>query len=241
MIRLFSFGPAFGLPDPSPFVTKVNLYLKMTGIEFESVIDPNNLRQAPKAKLPFIDDEGEIIADSVFIIDHLKQKHAADLDDWLNEQQAASALLMGKSLDENLYWAIVYSRWIKDDVWPTIEKQFFSSLPFPANKLVAKIARYSTRKQIMGHGMGKHTDQEIKDIATRSLQSLSVLLADKPYFFGNQPCTFDVTAFAMISALTLSTLETEMNETAKQFKNLVSFTHRIIEQYYPELLSETSN
>ncbi len=235
MIKLFSFGPAFGLPDPSPFVTKINLYMKMTGVEFESISDVGNLRKAPKAKLPYIDDEGEIIADSVFIIDHLKRKHVADLDDWLDERQAASAQLLGKSLDENLYWTVVHSRWIKDDVWPTIEKQFFSSLPFPANKLVAKMARSATKKQIMGHGMGKHSDEEVHEIATRNLNSLSILLEDKPYFFGEQPCTFDVTAFAMVSSLTLSTLETELNHTARQFKNLVSFTQRIAEQYYPEL------
>lgn len=241
MIKLFSFGPAFGLPDPSPFVTKVDLYMKMTGVEFESIADVANLRKAPKEKLPYIDDNGKIIADSVFIIDHLKQHHSADLDQWLSEEQAAQTQLLGKSLDENLYWSIVYSRWIKDDAWPIIEKQFFSAMPFPANKIVAKIARSATRKQINGHGMGKHSDEEVHLIAQRSLKSLSVILADKPYFFGDQPCTFDVTAFAMISSLTLSTLETKLNDIARQYKNLVSFTQRVAEQYYPELSAHAPN
>jgi len=68
MIKLFSFGPAFGLPDPSPFVTKINLYLKLSEIDFETVADVDNLRKAPKSKFPFINDDGEVIADSVFII-----------------------------------------------------------------------------------------------------------------------------------------------------------------------------
>jgi len=235
MIKLYSFGPAFGLPDPSPFVTKINLYLKMTGVEFETIAGPNSLSKAPKGKLPYIDDDNEIIADSVFIIDHLKQKYDADLDNWLNEEQYAQAQLIGKSLDENLYWTIVYSRWIKDDVWPVIENQFFGSLPFPVNKLIAKIARSATKKQIMGHGIGKHSDAEMRTIAENSLRSLSTLLDDKPYFFGDKPCTLDVTAFAMISALTMSTLETEMNQVARQFKNLESFALRIANQHYPEL------
>jgi len=235
MIKLYSFGPAFGLPDPSPFVTKINLYMKMAGIEFQPIADVGNLRKAPKAKLPYIEDEGKIIADSIFIIDHLKRKYSADLDSWLDDEQNANAQLLGKSLDENLYWTIVHSRWIRDDVWPSIEKQFFSGLPFPANKLVAKLARSATRKQIIGHGIGKHSDQEISEIAKRSLKSLSVLLGDKPYFFGSQACTFDVTAFAMVSALTLSTLETELNEMARQFKNLDNFAQKIAQQYYPEL------
>jgi hypothetical protein len=34
MITLKGFGPAFGLPDPSPFVTKVEMLLKMAGLPY---------------------------------------------------------------------------------------------------------------------------------------------------------------------------------------------------------------
>lgn len=235
MIKLHAFGPAFGLPDPSPFVTKVALYMKMAGIEFESIEGVASLRSAPKSKLPFIEDNEKIVADSVFIIDYLKQQYQVNLDDWLKAEQAASAQLIGKSLDENLYWVIVYSRWVRDDVWPTIEKQFFSDLPFPINKLIAKSARSATKKQIMGHGIGKHSNDEILDIAEKSLNSLSTLLGDKRYFFGDQPCSLDVTAYAMISSLTQSTLDTQMNQKALQFENLVDFVKRITQEHYPEL------
>jgi hypothetical protein len=33
MITLYAFGPGFGLPDPSPLVTKVETLLKMSGIK----------------------------------------------------------------------------------------------------------------------------------------------------------------------------------------------------------------
>ena len=32
MITLATFGPAFGLPDPSPFVTKADVLLKISGL-----------------------------------------------------------------------------------------------------------------------------------------------------------------------------------------------------------------
>jgi len=65
MITLYGFGPAFGLPDPSPFVTKAEVLLKMAGLEFRT--DANGFRKAPKRKLPYIDDGGTIVADSTFI------------------------------------------------------------------------------------------------------------------------------------------------------------------------------
>jgi len=235
MIKLYGFGPAFGLIDPSPFVTKIDLSLRHFGIEFESIADQRMLPKAPKKKFPFIDDDGHIVADSVFILDYLKQKYAADTDQWLTPEQKAIAQLVSKSLDENLYWTIMYSRWLNEDTWPVIRKQFFDPLPFPLNKIIAKVARKSTIKQINGHGMGKHSNDEVNDIANRSLNSLSVLLGDKDYFFGKEISSLDITVFAMVSGLTLSSIDNELSRIAREHDNLVSFTKRMKEAYYPEL------
>lgn len=233
MLTLYGFGPAFNLPDPSPFVTKIDLTLRVHGIEFKRIDSSNNLQKAPKTKLPFIEDHGVIVSDSVFIIDYLKDRYKVDLDAHLTQEQAAQAQLIGKSLDENLYWAIVHSRWIKDDVWPTVKANFFNPLPFPINHLVAWYARNSTRKQIIGHGIGKHSDQEIEKIAHKSWASLSTLLGGKSYFFGNKISSLDVTTFAMLGALTLSNLETQLGEHAKAYENLADHSRRIAKQYYP--------
>ena len=50
MITLYTFGPAFGLPDPSPFVTKVEVLLKMAGLAYGT--NTTGFRRAPKGKLP---------------------------------------------------------------------------------------------------------------------------------------------------------------------------------------------
>ena len=36
MITLYVFGPAFGLPDPSPFVTKAETLLKMAALPYRT-------------------------------------------------------------------------------------------------------------------------------------------------------------------------------------------------------------
>lgn len=233
MIKLYGFGPAFNLPDPSPFVTKIDLIMRSQDIKFERVDKMDNLQKAPKGKLPYIEDNGRIIADSVFIVDYLRDHHGLSIDAGLSEEQTALAQLLGKSLEENIYWGIVYSRWLKDDVWPNIKAQFFDPLPFPLSIIIANIARRSTKKQFMGHGMGKHSNEEIVQIMHKSLSSLSTLLDDKPYFFGDQFSSFDATAFSMISALTLSSLDTELGEAAKSYANLFDFTKRIAQTYYP--------
>ena len=61
MITLYGFGPAFGLPDPSPFVMKAELLLKMSGLAYR--IDTSGFNKAPKGKLPYIDDDGAKVPD----------------------------------------------------------------------------------------------------------------------------------------------------------------------------------
>lgn len=235
MITLYGFGPAFGMPDSSPFVSKVNCHLRASNIQFETRNGPHHLRKAPKAKLPYIEDDGAIIAGSVFIVDHLKGKYAADVDDWLNPEQKAVAQLVNKSIEENLYWSVVYSRWINDDTWPTIKHEFFSSLPFPLNHLIAAYARRATRKQLEGHGIGKHSRTEILDITRRSLDSLSAMLGSQPYFFGAKISSLDISVFSVVGSLCLAKLDNETNELARSYDNLVALTTKIKSELFPEL------
>ena len=235
MIKLFSFGTAFNLADPSPFVVKADLHLRANNIQFESIPSVDNLQKAPKGKLPFIDDNGTIIADSSFIVEHLKQQHSADIDSWLNEKQKATAYLISKSLEENFYWCIVHSRWINDDTWPIVKQNFFGSLPFPLNKIIPMVAQKKVRNNMKGHGMGRHSDAEIMVITKHTLQNLSVLLDNQPYFFGEKISSLDICAYAMVANLTHSTIDNEMSRMCKTFDNLVEFTQRIKNQYYPGL------
>ena len=77
MITLYTFGPQFGLPDPSPFVTKAEMLLKMSSLPYRT--DSDGFRKAPKGKLPYIDDDGERIADSTFIRWHLETEVPASI------------------------------------------------------------------------------------------------------------------------------------------------------------------
>ena len=232
MIKLYGFGPAFGLVDASPFVSKVILFMAIHNIEFELVSDASKLNSAPKKKFPYIDDDGEIIADSSFILDHLSKKHNLDIDAWLNHEQRASAYLIGKSLEENLYWCLVHSRWLNDDTWPLVQARFFNPLPFPLNKIVSFIARRGTIKRISGHGMASHTADEVLQIATRSFSELSALLNTKPFFFGDRISSLDLIAFAQISAFTLASLDNPSNREARKHENLLAFTQRIQDSYF---------
>ncbi len=232
MIKLYSFGPSFDVIDPSPFVLKVDAYMRLANIEYESIPAVANLKKAPKGKLPFISDGETIIADSEFIICYLQEKFQVDLDSNLTEEQKSIAYLIGKSLDENLYWCLVYSRWARDDTWVYIKKAFFGSLPYPLKIVVPPIARKGIISALKKQGLGKHSDEEIKVISKRTFEALSEILGEKSYFFGEMPSTFDATAFGFLSQFISVSLNNEINDQARQYKNLVAYCNNIQDQYY---------
>lgn len=54
--------------------------------------------QAPKGKLPFIDDSGKRIADSRFIIKYLQQTYGNTLDQNLNASERAISVAMERMI-----------------------------------------------------------------------------------------------------------------------------------------------
>ena len=86
MIKLYQFNPAWGLPNPSPFCMKVETYLRMVGLPYE-VINGVLPFKAPKKKLPYIEDGTQVIADSGFILKHLRQTYGDKLDENLSDHE----------------------------------------------------------------------------------------------------------------------------------------------------------
>ena len=90
-ITLYCFRPVAGLPDASPFVTKAMVLLKMAGLDY--VEDRSGFSKAPKGKQPYINDDGEIVADSTFIRFHIEKKYGVDFDAQLSAAQKADRLV----------------------------------------------------------------------------------------------------------------------------------------------------
>lgn len=155
MLKLHGFGPAFGLPDPSPFVLLVDASLSIHGIPFERVPGFANLRAAPLGKLPFIEDDGEVIADSAFILDHLSTQHGPGIDAGMSDAEQAQATLAADALRQNLYRCMVRSRWFEEQSWQALRRAFFGDMPWPLRRLVPVLARRRMRGVLQGQGIGR--------------------------------------------------------------------------------------
>jgi glutathione S-transferase len=234
MIKLIGFGRAFGVADPSPFVMKVDAFLRMSGLPYEYIGDPNALRRAPKGKLPMIEDDGKIVADSYFIFEYLRDKYQLRIDEHLSSEQRGLAHLLTKSLDENFYWTLVYSRWIREDTWPIVKTAIFGGLPAPLKLFVPAMVRRGVRSTLKKHGIGRHNETEIMQIFEHTLQSLKQILGEKNYFFGDKASSFDAAAFGFLSSFILVNIDNPYNQLARSYQSLMDFCQRINNIYYQE-------
>jgi glutathione S-transferase len=232
MITLYSFGPAFGLPDPSPFVAKAETLLKMANLSYRT--DRKGFSKAPKGKLPYIDDAGEIIADSTFIRWHIEKKYGIDFDAGLTDEQRAVAWAFEKMAEEHLYFAALDARWNDDANFARGPAIFFRGVPGPVRPLVIALIRRRVRRRLRGQGMGVHSRAEIVALGTRAIDAMADFLGTKPYFMGAEPTGVDATMFAFAAGLLCPVFETPLRTAAERHDNLKRYVGRMTARYYPD-------
>ena len=232
MITLHQFPPAFGLPNASPFCMKLELYLRMAGLPYRNRYTLE-LHKAPKGKLPWIDDDGTIMADSGLIIDYLRNKYGDPLDGPLTPQQRASALAIRRLLEEHLYWTVLHARWIIEAGWAMTRPAFFDALPWPLRVIVPMVARRGIRAELRGHGIGRHSVEQIHALGVADVDALAALLGDQAYFLGAKATSIDAVAAAFLANILLVPLETPIKAAAAGHANLVAYCQRMAAQYFP--------
>ena len=232
MITLFGFGPGFGLPEISPFVTKTEVQLKMAGLGYQKEgAKPN---ASPKGQLPYIVDDAEAIADSTFIRAHIEGKYGFDFDAPLNLQARAQAWAFERMTEHHLYWALVGARWTDPSNFVKGPAHFFDGAPAHMREKLREDAQFRIAENYLISGLGRHAPDEDTDLAVRSLLALSVQLGDKPYLMGDTSCGADATVFAVVAGILTPFFASPLRERAQQFGNLVAYVDRLMEQYFPE-------
>ena len=232
MITLYQFPPMDFLPNASPFCLKMETYLKMVNLPYKSkyIRNPN---KAPKSKLPFIKDDGIVIADSSLIIDYLKAKHGDLLDQHLTALQSAEATALQRLIEEHLYFAMLYFRWVDPQGWQITNKIFFVQLPFYLKIFLPNQVQKYMKKMLYCQGIGRHNAAEIYQFAVNDLNALSILLGTKKYFLGEQPASIDATAYGFLANIFFAPFELPIKKYALSLTNLAEYCQRMKEKYYP--------
>jgi glutathione S-transferase len=223
-VKLFTFPPAFGIPDPSPFPTKVMAFLALHNIEFERII--GDVRKAPLKKIPFIEHAGKTIPDSELILDYLTEAFELPKDD-LSDEQHAQGHMICRTLEERTYWCVVYYRWAFDESFAVIRETLLAAIPKLLRTFIGGMIQKGVVKTLNGQGLGRHNEADIAEFMRRDFQALSHLLGDKPYLFGDNMTRYDATAIGLVAMLAAEGVPTRAPDIFAELPNLRDYWERV--------------
>jgi glutathione S-transferase len=233
VITLHQPPPAWGIPSLSPFCAKVETYLRMVDLPYRT--RPGDPRKQPKGKVPWIEEDGRTITDSSDIIDYLKARHGDPLDRDLDHAQRALAHLARRTIEEHLYWVLVYTRWVEPAGFVHNRDYFRKLLPRVIGDL---LIHQVIRKRIVGslhaHGLGRHERADIYRRGREDLDALAALLDERPYFLGEQPTSIDASLYALTGGLAMHPADNPIKQHLAALPNLAAYTERMHNRYFGE-------
>jgi len=227
MIKLFQVvNDRWGIPSPSPFCMKVETYLRMVGIPFIS-IPSVDLADAPKRKLPYIEDEGNRLGDSQLIIQYLKSRYGDPLDDGLTHEEWAIAHMIRRTLEEGLYFCLVFARWQDEAPWRYTNELYFRDAP-----AVAATYRAYMLDQLQKQGTGRHSSDEVANMAALDIDAVAEILGSRPFLLGLRPRSVDATVYAFLSNIIDVPVDTSLARSVRRHRNLVEYSERMRSRYF---------
>ncbi len=224
------------LPDLSPFVTKVETYLRMTQRPYTKAF--GDLRKAPHKKLPYIEDGGQVVADSNAIVRYLQTQYGDALDEGqLRAEQRATAAAWKSLFESDLYFVVTYSRWWHDEDFASYRpalQDYCRGLGAPRMvwPFILTAARRGTKAQLIQQGTGRLSRDAIMEKGLALLGAISDFLGDKPFFLGDRPSSLDATAYAFLSGILWAPFEGPLKSFTHGRPNLVAYCERMHKAYW---------
>lgn len=208
----------------SPFCAKAEFFLILNKIAHEKQY-LGNTSKAPRGKLPFIKFKGQSIPDSEQIIATLSKEYSIDMDAHLSEEQRSSSYITRKMMEDHLYWVMLYFRWVNEENWKTTKNVFFDGMPAPLKAIIPALVRKSVVNACHSQGISRYEESEIMEMAQKGLHSLSIMLGEKKFFFGDQISHLDVAAYGMFSNMLYDFVpESDLKRIISSYGNLVQYT-----------------
>jgi glutathione S-transferase len=210
------------VPSMSPYCLKLETWLRMAEIKYENEF--SYFDRSPKGKSPFITFEGQDIGDSHFCIEYLSKKLGKDLSSHLSLEQKSIARCVFKTVEESFHWASSYFKMVCGN-----------AADLNIHPILFYIIKRIYTKNLRIQGYGRHTQEEVLQIAKDDLNAIETLLGGKPFLFGQKPCVEDAVIFAWTCQLKFVGQDGPLNQYfIKQCPNLMRHVTTIKETYWKD-------
>lgn len=237
MLRFYRPAPCGGLVGSlSPYVHKVDLWLRMTGVPYEEVIGTaaELIFGAPRQLSPYIDLDEERIDDSRIIIDRLKALHNDPLNDGrLTQAQKVRGRLIKNFCEDEFFYLMAYGRFDKDTDWRSVALfNLGDTVPEEQQEEAIEAWRGLVNEKLHIWRIGRYDADFVNKELRRCLGLLSEILGYRPWLFDDAPCIHDVELCAALTQIIHFPYRCPQVEIAREYTNLVEYCDRIRETYY---------
>ena len=228
MIRVYGFGPAFDLPDASPFVLKVEAFLRWQDIDYQKVNGMGAVRRAGNGKLPLLEHARTLVPDSHAIIQHLVRSKGLVIDPDLDGVQQRETTWMAHTLEEHLYFILLWVRWWPQGTWPQVREALFQQVPRGLRGPVSAMVRRQIRRQAWAQGVARYPVPEIENMLHGVLSSLSQGLGSQTTWFGEDRVHYiDCLLYAFLAPVLMSSFRSKHLPEAGAYPNLRAYVDRM--------------
>lgn len=229
VVVLHIFPRGHHVPNLSPFVIKLETYLRMANIPY--VVDFDE-PMGPKGKCPWITINGEDIGDSQIIIEMLGKKFGKDFSSHLTPVQKGIALAIRITMEEHFLWCLAIWRFGVDGA-----RSFLGDMEAPkVFRFLMPIIKRNILKSARTQGLGAHSHQEIEAIGRKDLAALSAILGDNSFLMGEEPTEVDCSIFGFLCQVIWGSPPESpyFKVMESELPNLKPYCLRMKEKYWPD-------
>lgn len=239
MIVLYQFPKIGQLPNMSPFCMKLESYLRAMNLPYK-LHETFDIRKSPTGKLPYIETQGNRLPDSGLIIARLEASQKEPMQAHLSNVEQAVSLAFIRLMEEHLYWAIVYARWIDPvglPIWTDQLRQTMGLSKF-AFKLILSGIKRNIIKSLDGHGLGRHKQTDITTLAKEDIKALADFLGGRDFCFGDKPTLMDHSLYSFVASIITVGWDYPLKGLTLRCQNLIDHYRRMMTLFYPEVSIE---
>jgi glutathione S-transferase len=232
-LRVFTFGPGWGLPTVGPFALKLLAWLRLADIPYEQVI-AENPRKGPKGKNPWIELDGERIGDSEVIIDRLERRHGVSLDEGLAAEQVALGHAWRRAFEEHFHQVLEWELFLHPAGAAWMRASLASQMPPVLGPAVFLVLRSHFNRQLHARGVARHAPDVIADKGRADLDALAAFLGERPFLLTDRPTSADAAVFGLLAPMVYWPMQTPVALHAKSLPNVAAYCERMRQRCFGE-------
>uniref|UniRef100_A0A914XF72 Glutathione S-transferase n=1 Tax=Plectus sambesii TaxID=2011161 RepID=A0A914XF72_9BILA len=234
VVYLYQFPRSPRMPNMSPYCLKLETWLRANDIKYE--VRQTWTQRSSKGQVPFIELNGEQIADSQLIINALSRKFNKGDTETLNQSQMGAARAIDRLIECSFVNAMGVFKYL--DHLPDLisgETTGLKWVPKVVTDIAAMFIKPTVVQKLHAQGFGRLTREEQIEQARLDMQAIADVMGKNKFVLGDEPHTVDFTLFGHFATFYYLPFDIVPKRMMRnEFPTLLAHMERMKERFWPD-------